>query len=125
MKTTRGTAGFTLIEIMVALAILATGLIILLDSHYGSLRLFSAAQDEMTRQSLLQEAMGLAEVGVLTGQLTGNDDFVRQYEGYTYSYSAELLDPTQGIPLYHVLVTVNGPDNESSTMEMNLYNTRQ
>lgn len=123
--TVRGAkAGFTLIEIMVALAILATSVVILLDSHYGALNLFANAQDEAMMQSFMQQAAGEAEVNVLTRQLSGTGDFGSRYPDYSYSYAAQLVDATQAVPLYHVTVTVTGPSDEAK-MELFVYNVTE
>jgi len=124
MKTFVGHRGFTLIEIMVALAILATGALILLNSHYASLVLFSQAQDEALMQGFIQRAVGLAEVDVLAGTLEGNGDFGSRNADYAYSFSAKLVDESQGLPLYHVTVTVTSPSGENK-VEMFVYNMAQ
>lgn len=124
MRAVSRTGGFTLIEIMVALAILATSVIILLDAHYGSLSLFSQAQDEALMQACLQQAVGQAEVDVLAGKLSGGGDFGARNPDYSYTYTAELVDATQAVPLYHVKVTVTGPLDEAA-METFVYNITQ
>ena len=62
------TEGFTLIEVVVALGILASALVILLESHYGSLQLFDAAQNIAFTDQLMEHAIGESERLALTGE---------------------------------------------------------
>ena len=63
--TSRGRkAGFTLIEILAALAILGTTLVVLLDSHYAALSLHLQTQDLVRMSGYLELAVGIAEVEV-------------------------------------------------------------
>ena len=116
--------GFTLIEIMVALAILSMGLIVLLDGHYASLRLYSDAQEELTMQSFMEQAVALAELNVLAGKLQGTGGLGDRYPEYGFMFNAQPADATQGIPLYQVNVTVNGP-NITKTMDFVVYDMSQ
>ena len=98
--------GFTLIEIIAALAILSTGLMVLMESHYNAMSLFAMVRDEADAQRLLEEAAAMAEMGVLRGNLTGDGDFGRRHRGIAWRYEAER--PYDAIPMYAVEVTVTG-----------------
>jgi prepilin-type N-terminal cleavage/methylation domain-containing protein len=125
-------AGFTLIEVMVALAILGMSAMVLLDAHYNALRLHADTRDQVLSQQFLEEASGQAELLVMAGTLTGTGTFGNQYPGYSYSFTAKATDPQQAFPLYEVVVSVRGlatnSDEESSgntTMTMFVYNVGQ
>lgn len=115
-KNARADAGFTLLEIVVALGILATAMVILIESHYGSLRIFDTAQDTLILDSFMEHAIGAAEPEVLSGTLEGDGDFGRRYLGYSYSFSAEAVNEEEMAGLFEVTVTVQGPQ---SMREMN------
>jgi hypothetical protein len=66
-------------EVVVALAILGTGLVVLLETHYGSMRLFADAQEQAITDTLLVEAIGTAELSVLTGDRTGGGEYGLRY----------------------------------------------
>ena len=116
--------GFTLIEVLVALTILGVTAVILLDTHYGSMRLFSDARDEVLMQGFLQRALGQAEIDVLTGTLNGSGDFGKRYPDYSYTYTAQLMG-VETVPLYTVTVVVSGPEEESKTMTELVYDMNQ
>lgn len=107
--TTDARAGFTLIEVVVALAILGTGLVILLETHYASLRLLDDAQQEVFIASLLESVIGEAEKEILLGNETGDGEFGRRYPGYSYSFEGIQPDQDNVPGLFEVVVTVRGP----------------
>lgn len=113
----RNDAGFSLMEIMVALAILATGLLILLDVHYGALRLFNDTREEALMQGFLERVLGQAEMDVVAGKLKGEGDFGKRYPDYSFTYTAQPMGD-KASPLYQVQVTVKGPTDSRSMMTM-------
>ena len=117
MKRGAGNRGFTLIEVMVAVAILGSSLLILLETHYAALRLFNDAREETLMQQFLERVIGEAEVEVLAGNLSGSGDFGKRYPDYTYSFEATPAGEDEMVPLYDVTVTVEGP-TDSRSMEM-------
>ena len=54
-------AGFTLIEILMALALLGTAAIVLLNAHYGAMRLFMDTRDEVVLEGFMEQALGIDE----------------------------------------------------------------
>jgi len=124
MSTTPGKEGFTLIEIMVAIAIIGTSLLILLDAHYNAMSLFAGARDEALMQAFLERVLGQAEVDLLAGTLEGGGDFGERYPGYSFSYTAQPVDKDQTVPLYEVVVNVKSP-NEERSMNLIVFNMAQ
>lgn len=104
--------GFTLIEIVVALAILGGGLFILLESHLGALRLFDEAQEEATITMLLQSAVGDAERAVLAGEASGDGDFGLRLSEYSYRFSMVPVDQEELPGLLEVTLTLVTPVEE-------------
>ena len=121
----RNVAGFTLIEILVALVLLGMTAVVLLDAHYGSMRLFTDMRDEVLMQGFLERALGQAEVDVMTGTLTGTGTFGKRYPDYSYSYTAQLLGESDSVPLYTVTASVTGPEDETQSMTVLVYSTNQ
>lgn len=104
--------GFTLIEIVVALAILGSSLVILLEIHFGAMDLFSEANEVTTLRILTQSVVNDSERDVLAGNTAGDGDFGRRYEGFGYHYEAAQVDPENTPGLFEVQVTVTSPDDE-------------
>lgn len=115
-------AGFTLIEIMIALAILGASLFILLEMHYSATRAQQRLEEEVRVRNLLAEAVGIAEVEIAVGTLRDSQEFGDRYPGWRYSFDAQPIDSgsssrtsstTVNSPypgLHDVLVTVEDPD---------------
>lgn len=110
--------GFTLLEIVVALGILATAVVILLESHYGSLRLFDSAQEVAFMDSLLLHALGESEREVLAGNLSGEGDFGRRYPQYSFSFSAQEANNEDLPGLFEITVTVYGASTEIEIIQL-------
>ena len=147
MNRRQSEAGFTLPEIIAAMAILGTSLLILMDAHYGALRLFADTSDEVLMQNLLERAMGEAEMEVIAGKLEGSGDFGKRYPDYEFSFTAQQMGGDTGgdggglsglgggglggsranvgileSPMYGLSVTVTGPEDNVRTMEMLVFN---
>ena len=109
-----GTDGFTLIEIVAALAILGVALLVLLQTHFASLNLFVDVEDQARMDLFVTQAVGVAEFEVLAGSEAGEGDFGENYEGYAYSFSADLRDPEVAPGLFDVTVWITGPETTHS-----------
>ena len=116
--------GFTLIEIVVALAILGTSLIILLETHYAGMSMLADAQDTAFVQELVQIAVAESERGVLEGNDTGEDEFGKKYPGYSYTYTSVQVDEQNQPGLFDVTVTVLG-FSEPHEMRFFMYDGNQ
>ena len=116
-------AGFTLIEIVVAVSLLGGVMLVLLETHYRTLRLYDAAREHVIVRNFLSQAVGQAETEVLADNLAGNGDFGKRYPDYEYSFEAQQVG--EGfVLLYEVLVTVTDPEGESHEMVFMVYDPR-
>ena len=121
-KVRRGEAGFTLIEIMIALAILGMSLFVLLDMHYNAVHVQSRLEGEVRVRNLLSLAAGMSEVEIAVGTLKDSQEFGDRYPGWRYTFDAQEVEATSSSSrsqtgsapafpgLYDVLVTVEDPD---------------
>ncbi len=116
------TAGFTLLEVLAALAILGTALFVLLDAHFSSLSLHDRVREEVTARQLMDYAIAQAEVELLQGRLAGDFEFGNRYPDYYWNYEAILEQADTMVQLFDVIVTVSGPDG-SETLDFYSYDT--
>jgi len=122
-RPSRHDSGFTLIEIVVALAVLGGVMFILLETHFRALRLYDSAREQVTIRNFLSEAVGRAETEVLAGNPAGDGDFGERFPDYTYTFDAQQLGEGN-ILLYEVLVTVKDPEGEKHEIVFMLYDPR-
>ena len=121
--------GFTLIEIMIALAILGMSLFVLLDMHYNAVQVQTRLENEVRVRNLLSLASGISEVEIAAGNVNGSEEFGDRYPGWSYSFDAEEFDSasssssssntaTPAFPgLYYVVVKVRDPDKVEYNLE--------
>jgi len=105
-------SGFTLMEVVVALAILGMGLVVLLEAHYSSMRLFADAQERATTDTLFVGTVGMVEQSVLVGDNTGSGDFGLRYPDYSWSYRAKSLNANNFPGLVEVTLTMRTPTDD-------------
>lgn len=117
----RAARGFTLIEVMAALAILGAGLFILLDAHYSALLLHQMTVEEAFLRERIEGVAATAELGIYEEKLSDSGDFGMRYPDFAWSYEANLVGEASDVPLYRVNVTVNGP-NEEKSLAFYVYN---
>jgi prepilin-type N-terminal cleavage/methylation domain-containing protein len=103
--------GFTLFEIMVALAILGGSMFILLDAHYRAMRLHNSTLEEVVAADLMLTALGQAELETLSGMKGDEGDFGKRFPGYSYVYDAQ-MDTENDPGFWTVTVTLKAPDGE-------------
>lgn len=105
-------SGFTLLEISIALAILGMGVFVLLQSQYMSLDLFSIVNDQVNEEFMVDQALALAELDILSGNDKGEGDLGELYPDYAYTYETEFIDDIELPGLMEVSVLVTGPGLE-------------
>jgi len=111
--------GFTLIEIMVAVAILGTAMLVLLEAHYGALHLYGETQEAIVSQMLVERAVYEAEMHVQAGELKGTGDFGKSKTGCSFTFDAQPMGENY-VPLYFVNVSVTTP-TDSQSVQMLVY----
>lgn len=116
--------GFTLIEIVAALGILSVALFLLLQTHFASLNLIVDVEDQALIDVFVTQAVGIAEFEILSGEESGEGDFGENFEGYSYSYTAELRDTEEAPGLFDVSVSIVSPQ-ETRTIEFLVYDGQQ
>ena len=111
-KANRAQAGFTLFEVLAALAILGVAVFVLLDAHHSALKLHQSMDEELAFRQLVETVIGRAELEVRAGHLTDSGDFGTRYPGYTWSYEAVPSGSDEVVLLYEITATVSGPEEQ-------------
>lgn len=116
--------GFTLVEVLAALAILGGALFILLNTHYGALRLHEEMASAVLRRELMERVVNDAEFKVLTGTLTESGEFEGRYAGYAWSFNGTPSGGSEDtpIPFYQVEATLRTPDGEEESLSFYVFN---
>ncbi len=114
-------SGFTLMEVLTALAILGSTAFVLFNIHYNAMQLHEEALGISDDYQLLSMICAKAEMGVMTGTLADGGDFGDRFEGYSWSYSATPMGSDPAIALYAVNVTLNKPDGEARNVNFLCY----
>ena len=109
--------GFTLIEVLIALAILSLAGMTLVDAHLGSMHLWGRSREMVVARELLQQMMAEAEVEGLSG---GKYDQGEIEEGPNAGYKWETesggFDQSNLAALYEVVCTVTAPSGRKYTL---------
>lgn len=109
--------GFTLLEVMIALAIIAIALTAIFHVQAQTILMANSTQFYSIAPLLAQQKMAEIESGLVKGQEEGNGDFGERFNGYGFHYTVEPVDsetlgPAAG-DLKKVDVTVSANDGES------------
>ncbi|HOE67793.1 MAG TPA: prepilin-type N-terminal cleavage/methylation domain-containing protein [Candidatus Hydrogenedentes bacterium] len=115
--------GFTLVEVMIALAILGVALFVLLDAQYNGLRLHSSNSGSLAARQLVQRALAQAEIDVLAGNVSGTGDFGERHRGCSYSFDAAVVN--EYVPGFYQIRVVVKTERETFEKTMFLYDTRR
>jgi prepilin-type N-terminal cleavage/methylation domain-containing protein len=106
--------GFTLLEVVVALAILGGSLFVLLHAHLNALDANDRQLRAVVLGNLIGQAIGQAETELSAGKTSGSNDFGKRFEEYSYAFEAQLVGE-QYPNLYELTITVETPDEEYIT----------
>ena len=98
--------GFTLVEVLTALAILGLSLFVLLNGHLNAMTLQETIYQVTTQRQLLEAAVGMAEVEVLLGSTSGGGDFGERYPDFSWSFEATNQSDYEEVKYYRVIVTL-------------------
>jgi prepilin-type N-terminal cleavage/methylation domain-containing protein len=120
------TQGFTLIEIMVSLAILGGGMFLLMNAHYSALQLHMLTEEEVDSRMLLESSVARAEMGIAGDELSGSGDFGTRYSGFSWSYEAQELGDTENpflmdMQFLSVTVTLTVPQGDAKTLSFRTF----
>jgi prepilin-type N-terminal cleavage/methylation domain-containing protein len=119
-----GESGFTLMEVIVALGILGVALFALMGAFFGGMNMFDDVRESQRQVDLLERALSEAEVGVMTGELSGAEEMGPRWPDVTYSYEANPVSEEQA-GLLRLTVTLEGPDEAESSIEALIYDLRR
>ena len=113
MSARNSRKGFTLVEVLAAVSILALAVFVLLDAHYTAMRLHEIAQNSADYRQMLESTVNRAEVEVMKGIYAGAGDFGARHPLHTWSYDAALVG-SENVQLYEVNARITGPDDEQT-----------
>ena len=111
----RQASGFTLVEIMAALAILGTAMFMLLQAQHGAMRLYQATRHQALVEELATRALGIAETEVFMGETNGSDEFGDRWSDCKYEYSAQEVSAEDQPGLVRIDLKITGPEIEYKT----------
>ncbi len=101
-------AGFTLLEVMVAVAITGGAIVMLLHAHSTSMALHERCRSMLVAQHLIRELISEIEVIGYRGDVVEAQDVSNQYPGF--KWSREVLMLGEDMPgVYEVTVVITTP----------------
>ncbi|HOQ89129.1 MAG TPA: prepilin-type N-terminal cleavage/methylation domain-containing protein [Candidatus Hydrogenedentes bacterium] len=106
--------GFTLVEILVALTVLAVAAFVLVDAHLTAAKIHLDAAEAAEKRMLLEGVVSRAEVALSAGNLSGEGFFDDTRQDYRWSFQAEPYSADAFTPLFHVQASLIGPDGEDT-----------
>jgi len=109
----RAAAGFTLIEVLIALALLSVAGIALVEAHLGSMHLWGRYRESVVVRQLLQQKMAEAEAEGFSGNKQGEGEFEGPYAGYRWEIESSSVGESA---LYEIVCTVVTPTNREYTL---------
>jgi type II secretion system protein I len=105
--------GFTLLEVLIAIAILAVGGIILIQTQITSIRLWERYRDSVIARELAQQKLAEAELDGFSGDKQEEGEYEGKYAGYAWRLDSE---STTESGFYEVTVTITCPAGREFTL---------
>ena len=107
--------GFTLLEVLIAVAITGMAIVMLLQAHNGSLRLYERSREMTIAQHIARELISEIEAGGYPGDTEEEGDTQGRYPGFAWRRTCTMLG--QSVPgVYEVVVIVRCPVEEYMVM---------
>jgi prepilin-type N-terminal cleavage/methylation domain-containing protein len=107
--------GFTLLEVMIAVAITGMAIVMLLQTHNGSLRLYERSREMTIAQHIARELISEIEASGYPGDIEEGVDTTDKYPGFGWHRTCRMLgESAPGV--YEVTVIVRGPVEEYLVM---------
>lgn len=114
--------GFTLIEILIALAILSIAGITLVEANIGSMHLWNRYRETVIARQLLEQKMAEAEVEAISGNKSDSGEFENDYAGYKWSIESNTPEsPLNEQSLYELVCTITAPTGREYTLTYIFY----
>ena len=109
--------GFTLIEVLIALAILSLAGMALVDAHLGSMHLWGRSRESVVARELLQQMMAEAEIEGVSGSKYDQGEIEEgPSAGYTWEIESGGFEQANLSALYEVVCTVTAPSGRKYTL---------
>jgi type II secretion system protein I len=103
--------GFTLLEVLVAVAIAGMAIVMLLQAHSGSMALYEECREMVIAQHLIRELISGIEVSGYPGDIEQEAEEKERFPGFSWRLTCKMVGPE--LPgVYEVAVTVKGPVEE-------------
>jgi len=100
--------GFTLIEVMVAVAVLSFGLVMVYQAFFIVLDSFNYSADYLEVSPWMDEKIWLAQDSIMRGgseNNTGQGEFILRNKKFNWSLSSRALDPISNLSEVNLEVT--------------------
>jgi prepilin-type N-terminal cleavage/methylation domain-containing protein len=108
-------AGFTLLEVMIAVAITGGAIVMLLQAHGASVALHERCRSMLIAQHLIRELISEIEVIGYPGDIVEDQDISAQYPGFKWSRTVRMIG--EDMPgVYEVIVVISTPVEKYKVM---------
>lgn len=115
MKRQPKHGGFTLLEVLIAVAIAGMAIVMLLQTHNGTLRLYERYRETTIAQHIARELISEIEAGGYPGDTEEDGDVHDKYPGFAWHRTCEMVG--QSMPgVYKVTVIIECPLEEYMMM---------
>ncbi len=109
--------GFTLLEVLIALAILSIAGLALVEAHLGSMHLWGRYRESVEARQLLQWRIAEAQLEGFSGVKHEEGEFEGRFTGYRWEIESNQLEQA----LYEIVCTVTAPTGREYTLKYVYY----